>query len=335
MSRKPAGLPFSLDPLAPNFVMAKPRQKVSRDIIRNLEAAGNLINTRKRDGYRHYIVKSNSAVKIYTRGIEDVTAKYPHIVQEVSWMELPSWTMLDTEIVFVDENGNDDIEKFTRIVKSNSAAAIKLQEETGFAVCIVFGVIVFGGRVVTVLPHQERFNLVKNLFAKLDFRTYYVEPVEILDCLFEKARAIVKKKRWEGLVLYDKIKPTAFGLDGKTASPIRLDGCWKWKPLKEDDFIVRTWQKGTGRNKNRAGKLFLLQTDSRTGKEVSCGEVGNLTDKMREYFAKEARYPLVVQMEFEKRFTSGALRNVKFMRIREDKRPEECLLPVETERGEE
>ena len=334
MSRKSADLPFSLAPLDPNFVMAKPRQKVSDEIIQNLETAGYLINTRKRDGYRHYIVQPDTDVRIYSRGIEDVTAKYPHIVQEVSSMELPKRTMLDTEILFA-KGGNDDIEKFTSIAKSNPAQAIKLQEENGFASAIVFGIIVFDGKLVTALPYQERLDIIHNLFSKLDFRTYYINPVEIIPGSFKKTMALVKKKKWEGIVLYDKTKPTAFSLDGKTAKPIRPEGCWKRKPLDEDDFIVRTWQKGTGRNKNRAGKLFLLQIDSRTGKEVPCGEVGNLTDKMRKYFAEEARYPCVIQASFEMRFSSGALRTARFMRPREDKRPEECILPVETERGEE
>ena len=182
--------------------------------------------------------------------------------------------------------------------------------------------------MVTGLPYQERLDIIHGLFSKLDFRTYYVSPVEVIAGSFKKAMSLVKEKKWEGLVLYDKTKPTAFGLDGKTGNPIRPDGCWKRKLMKEDDFIVRTWQKGTGRNKNRVGKLFLLQIDQRTGKEVPCGEVGNLKDDMREYLAKEARYPLVIQASFELRFSSGALRNAQYIRIRDDKRPEECVVDL-------
>ena len=334
MSEKASGLPFSLAPLDPNFVPAKPKNSVEESKVLNLETSGNLIVTRKRNGYCHLIAGRNSSIKIYTRGIKDVTAKYPHIVQEISLMEIPSPFLLCVEMLF-DNCGKDEFEKFTRIAKSGNSAAVKLQEEIGFAVAMVFGVVVFGGKVVSLETHQERFDLIKNLFAKLDFRTYYIQPVEILGCSFEKAKNLVKEKKWEGLVLYDKTKPSAFRLDGKSNQPPRPEGCWKWKPFKEDDFIVRKWEKGSGKNKNRMGKLYLLQIDSKTEKEINCGEVGiGFTDDEREDFTRK-NYPLVVQVKFEERFASGSLRHPVFMRPREDKRPEECMLPVELEKGEE
>lgn len=333
----PKALPFSLDPLDPNFVMAKPKNSVAESKILNLETAGNLSITRKRDGYCHLVAGSNSSVKIYTRGIEDVTAKYPHIVHEISSMEIPFPFLLGAEILF-DNCGKDEFEKLTRIAKSGNSAAVKLQEEIGFAVAMIFGVIVFGGKIVSLQTHQERFDLIARIFSQLDFRPTYAYPLEVLGCSFKKAKSLVKEKKWEGLVLYDKTKPSAFRLDGKSNQPPRPEGCWKWKPKFEDDFIAVGWIPGSKgkKHQHRMGKLKLAQLDARTGKMVSCGEVGiGFSDKDREILVDDSLYPWVAQVEFQERFSSGKLRFPSFVRRRIDKRPEECLLPVETERDEE
>src|SRR3989338_5852923 len=98
-----------------------------------------------------------------------------------------------------DNCGKDEFEKFTRIAKSGNLAAVKLQEEIGFAIAMVFGIVVFGGKVVSLKTHQERFDLISRIFSQLDFRPAYVHPLAILGCSFKKAKSLVKEKKWEGL----------------------------------------------------------------------------------------------------------------------------------------
>jgi len=62
-------LPFSLDPLEPNFVPAKPKNSVKDSVVKKVEDAGNLLITRKRDGYCHLAVKTSDRIRLYTRGI--------------------------------------------------------------------------------------------------------------------------------------------------------------------------------------------------------------------------------------------------------------------------
>lgn len=328
--------PFALYPLDPRLVPAKPKHSVTDEKVIALEEKKQLVITRKRDGYRHLIAITHEVrVLIYTRGIEDTTDRYPHIVKEISRANLPTNTLLDTEMI-VDEDGKDSFEALTRIAKSGPAAAIALQQAVRRTSCMVFDIIVWGSEVLSSRPYADRRDMI---LSRIKPPMHYVIPVPVLAISFTAATELVRKEGWEGLVLYDAAKPTEFRLDGNSANPPRPDGCWKWKPLKEDDFFIEKWAYGTGRNKNRMGKLFLMQFDSKSGKKVSCGEVGiGFNDEMREFFAKEARYPLAVQVKFERRFKSGALRHPRFMRIRDDKKPEECVffteLPQNSERDE-
>lgn len=320
-------LPFSLDPLDPKFVPPKPKNSVEESKVTALEKRGDLIITRKRDGYRHLVAITKNGVRIYTRGIEDVTARYPHIAGELKGANFPFDVLVDGEMV-VDDAGQDRFEALTKIAKSKPEVAVVLQHELLKTHFMVFDVVVWRGEVVLSRPYGERLKIVSDNFH-FDF-VGNISSVPVLSCSFVEAKNLVKRSGWEGLVLYDRTKSSTFRLDGKIEQPPRPEGCWKWKPLREDDFFVERWQKGTGRNKDRMGKLFLLQVDPRIGKKVACGEVGTgFSDEEREALADDTKYPLVVEIAYERRFASGALRFPRFLRIRDDKKPKECILPLE------
>jgi len=77
-------IPFSLDPLDTRLVLAKPLHKIETAVAHALEAKGHLAITRKRDGHRHPLVVSGnqrSSVRLYTRTMNEVTEKFPHLVR--------------------------------------------------------------------------------------------------------------------------------------------------------------------------------------------------------------------------------------------------------------
>lgn len=334
---------FTIDPLDPRLVLAKPKHSVKESVVRALEEKGNLVITRKRDGYRTLVSISKGQVRCYTRGMRETTAHFPRIAEAIKKLDLPNdGVLLDGELL-VSYNGFDDISALTSIVKSDPQTAHKLQKQHPVSY-IILNIVMLDHRLLIDLSFNERLNFVQLLFAGNKHfllplaHNAPVLPIEKLWHEFEASKQRVRREGWEGLVLYDRTKPTEIRLDGNIASPPRPSGCWKWKPLKEDDFIVRKWVYGTkGKaHERRMGKLFLSQIDSYTGKEVPCGEVGiGFTDEMREFLADNTKYPFVAQVAFEKRFPSNALRNPRFMRIREDKRSAECLLRREEEKDDQ
>lgn len=329
-------LPFQLEPLDKRFVPPKPQNSVENGKIIAVEKAGNAIFTRKRDGhYLTVVIKKN--VRLYTRGIvKDVTANFPHIVNELRGLHLPKGGALFGSELIMDRGGKDCREYVARLTSRAAADAIALQEEQGRASLMVFNMLVLGGEDISSTQNAERIARVHELLRGRE----HVRPVEILNCTFEEAQQRVLKEKWEGLVVYDATKKSGYRLHGNESNPLRPDGCWKKKPAYEDDFIAYAWEPGTAgkRHEKRMGKIFLAQFDER-GNRILCGEVGTgFSDEEREALANDSLYPCVVQVEYERRFpprrvrsnaVQCALCNPRFVRLRDDKLPASCLLPQE------
>lgn len=315
---------FSIDPLDPNFVPAKPRRSIDEHTIRELEQVGRLIITRKRDGHRHLIAKTPGRIRIYTRGIHDVTERFPQIAKAAE--EIPAkHALFDGEIIVVD-NDRDDIDELQRITAGTGRAAALLDSDSARVQLHLFDVLSLEKKDFAAEAYIHRFRWIRTLCEYVESES--LEAVEWVRTSFDKAARLARRQHWEGLVLWDATKPTRYRLDGRSDLPPRPNGIWKWKPIQEDDFLVRVFSYGTRRNANRMGKLHLLQIDPETGEEIPCGAVGTgFTDAEREYFAHKAEYPLVVQVRYMDRHKSGKLRQPVFMRLRADKKPEECSLP--------
>jgi len=190
---------------------------------------------------------------------------------------------------------------------------------------VLLNIVAYRGMLLVEEPFSNRFAEVLELFERYDGLSEYAEPLELLRMSFALASKVVDAKNWEGLVLYDMTKGTAYRLDGGHDNPPRPVGCWKWKPKREEDFVATHFVYGKARNKSRMGKMYISQKDRITGTLFSCGEVGvGFSDKQREYFADASMYPLVVEVQYERRFASKALRFPVFLRERSDKTVNEC-----------
>lgn len=326
--RRNSGLPpatagkFSLDPLDPKFVASKPRQELDEERALQLEREGNLIITRKRDGYGHLTAITKNRIRIYTAGINDVTDHYPHIVEEIRKMQFPDDTLLRNEI-FVSPKDTDDFSLFASIAKSSAEKAIEIQN-TMPASCMIFDIIVLEGKIFTGKAFKERLRFINAHFPEDDddLKLKFVIPVEVLPIPLLVAQKDASLHKYEGIVGYDANGTTEYRLDG--GDPPRPKVCWKWKPLKEDDFIVREKIFVKEGSKKRFKEVELTQIDAKTGEEFYCGKLGSFTKEMKEFLAK-AKLPIVMQVQFMSRHASRKLREPRFMRLRDDKKPKECI----------
>jgi len=309
--------------LKKGFVLSKPvkQDHFSEDDIYKLENAGKLIITRKRDGWKLFIsTDKNGFVRIYTDGMHEVDDRLLHLKKEAALLNMPPYSLLVGEAL-IDTNDSDDITKVISVFMSKQDRALALQEQYGKIKFMIFNILFWDGKLFKNPYHFSVSTLAPLLENK---HLKHIMCVPIVNTSFDAAKQLVEENGWEGLVLYDKDFVISFRDDGK--SPKRQEGCYKWKPVLEDDFIVRGWiiHSKTGKFKD----VMLLQIDPETGNEFNCGKLGSFTTYMKIYLTSEARFPLVMQIEFDIRFEkSGKLRNARFVRIRADKKIEDCIAP--------
>lgn len=313
-------------PLPKGFVLGKPIKPENYDpqVLLELEQNGRLVITRKRDGYKLYaVIDQRGKVEIYTAKMNRVDARLDHLCHEIKALKLPSGTLLVGEGL-MDVNGHDDFGLTVAVFKSSLEKSLEFQKNKGLLNYMIFDIIALEGRVVEV-GYLER--LICLQFWRLSLQSLklrYLSVVPVLTSTLVEAQERVHHEGWEGLVLYDSDFVNVFRLDGK--DPHRPSGCYKWKPIREDDFIVRRWIPHPD-HPDRLKELVLLQIDPETRGEFECGKLGTFDNKTRGQL-RRATYPLVVQVAFEVRFPkSGKIRHARFMRVRNDKPLGECVAP--------
>lgn len=311
---------FRFDPLPKGFVLAKPIKwdKYDESAIYELEAKGQLIITVKRNGYKFFEAISGNKVKVYTDGINEISNRVGHVVAELKKKNVPNDTLIASEGLIV-QNGLDYRGGVTKLLQSNQTKIAELEMNLGLLKIMIFEIVYWKSKLLLALPYSERLNIIQNEFSGCE----YVAPVEVLNLSYDQAKIFVVKHDCEGLVLYDKNFRSSFRLDGGEAE--RIIGCYKWKPLKEDDFVAVDWvtsEKVHGQLKD----VRLAQYDPKTGELFDCGNFGGFDNKTRELL-KKMDYPFVIQLQFENRYESGKLENPRFMEIRDDKKSEHCIAP--------
>lgn len=99
---------------------------------------------------------------------------------------------------------------------------------------------------------------------------------------------------------------------------------FKLKPTITDDFAV------TGTHYGPKGRLIIELSQYHDGELVFVSEMSNVARDLEPIFEKRAkRGPFVIEVEFQSRFPDppGALQHPRLVRVREDKGPEQTMLP--------
>ncbi len=303
--------------LPKGFVLAKPIAQSGYDeaVIYNLERNDCLIIQRKRDGYKVIAVISKGEVRFYTVGLNEIDGRLDHIKKELLELKLPSGTIIVGECL-IDESGRDNYTDFVSFFKSNG---YKTNLNVKF---MVFDLVLYGNKDLSEKTYSEILEMIARILKKPSLK--YVFQAPVLNMIFDQAKELVRKNKWEGLVVRDKNFKNEYRLDGKP--PKRPKGCYKWKPLLEDDFIAMRWRSDPD-DPERAKDIVLQQINPKTGEQFDCAKIGSFTRAIREQLL-EAKFPFVMEVEFEERFEkSGKLRNARFLRIRNDKPVHECIAP--------
>jgi len=292
----------------------------------------------KWDGVRAILFKHKKDIKIQSRNGNEITQKYPEIVNEIknSLKDCES-VIVDGEIVVLNENGVPDFHAHQhRMNVQNSREIMALSVETP-ATYYLFDILYKDGKDLKSLNYLDRRRILSNTIKTN-------ESIKISDYIEEKGIDILessKKLNLEGIMARHK--------DSTYREGIRSKEWLKIKNTKTQDCVVIGYTKGEGARDRYYGSLVLAVYSSKEKKLKFAGHAGTGFDdetlhrvysKMKReeidsmpvdkvlYLNRETTWLnpiLVAEVKFSEWTKDGVLRAPVFLRLREDKKPEECV----------
>lgn len=329
-------------PLPKNLCFSKPKNDVAEKYIRELEAKGRLLYTRKVNGMMVIAYRdADGDVSLYSRRIDDLTEHFPNLVKAINDLSVPPKSILLFEAFMGEGKTHDDLLSVQAIMRSKPQRAVDMQKNRGWVKFYIIRLPVWKGVYVektktTGALIEALETLFTDRFLDYDDKVYgkTLYPIEPFEGSYDEAMALAERENYEGWVVYDKegcLGEYSFGFHGK---PDRPKCCFKAKADAEDDFVcywdpdnkLGSW--GTGKNQGKVGTLSLFQYGPK-GKVYICEVGSGLTDEDRERLTHET-FPKIAIVKFQSRsfVSKGADSNALFLpRIvgfRQDKGSPEC-----------
>jgi bifunctional non-homologous end joining protein LigD len=292
----------------------------------------------KYDGYRLFAEKHAGDVKLYSRAGNDFTVTFPEIADIVAALPFPQ-VIIDAEVVVLDERGLPSfalLQKRGRLTRRADVARAALELPASI---YAFDLLAFDGLDLCSLPLVERKSALRALLP-VSGALRYSEHFEAQgEALFEEA----ERMGLEGIV------------GKRAASPYvgkRSPDWIKINAAKSDDFVVVGYLPP-----KQGGKGFgaLLLAQYRAGVLTYAGRAGS-GFAARDFAVLEpllaakphAEPPAgaelargavwladgpVVQVKYKQRTADGMLRQPVYLRLRDDKKPAECIWQTAAEEG--
>lgn len=279
-------------------------------------------------------------------------ARFPHLIEAVKNLPIPNGSMMAAELVLADR---DDFRYVSGLTKGHTPRSLEDQRVGGYPILYWWDIPFYGGENwLESKTINQRLGKMIDLIAKSPLHTHrWIYPMQSFGFPNpEAAIAYAKHNKFEGFVVVDPdaiYGDKGWNLKGK---PDRPSTCAKLKPKFEDDFVA-IWdpkdkkQAGTGKHEKGkivelpngkkvthggVGSVGLFQYNSK-GELIKCCNVGSGLDYDFQARLREKDFPMVWQIEYPERTyisdgeDTNALRHPVFLRVRDDKKPEECVNP--------
>ena len=302
----------------------------------------------KYDGYRLIADRAGEAPVLWSRNGNDITGTFPDIARAVGGLPYGG-VVLDGEVVVHDDAGLPSFSRLQRRGRLQRSSDIARAALDLPAVLYAFDLLAFAGLDLRNLPLLARKAILREVLP-------IVGPVRYSDHVATQGQAMydqVTAMRLEGIVAKKADSPYRSG---------RSTSWYKIRAVKTDDFIVVGYTDPKG-GRPGFGALHLAQyEEANDGELVYVGSVGTgfsdaVLDEIMEFLrdleastdpdsggsGEKAGPPtsggsvpkgsshhwvrpeLVAEVRYKEFTEGGVIRHPAFVRLRDDKRPQECV----------
>jgi bifunctional non-homologous end joining protein LigD len=296
----------------------------------------------KWDGVRAILFKNKKNIKIQSRNGNDISRRYPEIVNaaRISLRTCES-AVIDGEIVVLNKNGVPDFHLHQHRINIQDSKTIKVLSKESPATYYVFDMLYMENKSLKELGYLERRKILSSTLQVNDL-------IKISEYIEEKGIEILYRSnelKLEGIVA--KYKNSIY------REGIRTKDWLKIKNTKTQDCVVIGYTKGEGARVHHFGSLVLAVYCQLEKKLRFVGHVGTgfddetldlvysiLKNNKRDfmpvdklpYINREITWLnpiLVAEIKFADWTNDGILRSPVFLRLREDKKADECIIEAD------
>ncbi|MEE9437718.1 MAG: non-homologous end-joining DNA ligase [Saprospiraceae bacterium] len=212
----------------------------------------------KWDGIRIVAIKNGKDVKLMSRNGNDLTEKFPKIVQEFSNQE-PEHMIADGEIVALNENGSPNFGKTVGRMHLTGKSAIERASKTTKTVMYLFDCLYLDGRDIRNESNVKRREWLK-VNLQIGEHNRFSDGFDDGEQLF----SAIESQGMEGIMC--KLKTAKYNSDSRSKSWLKI------KVSQTDDAIIIGYTKGQGDRSTLFGSLHLAKLEK--GELVYYGKVG-------------------------------------------------------------
>ena len=292
----------------------------------------------KWDGVRAILFKNNNSIQIQSRNGNDISRLYPEIVNAAKLsLRGRNSTIIDGEIVVLNEKGLPDFHTHQHRMHIQNPHEIMSLSVKNPSTYYVFDILYNENENLEGLGYLERRQLLSSVLKTND-------TIRISEYIDEKGTEILsssKELNLEGIVAKHKRSIYREG--------IRSRDWLKIKNTKTQDCVIIGYTRGLGSRVSHFGSLVLAVYSAKEKKLKFAGHAGTgfSDETLGEIYLKlkalETNYRpvdkvpylnretiwlkpvLVAEVKFDEWTRDGILRAPVFLRLREDKKPEECV----------
>jgi bifunctional non-homologous end joining protein LigD len=284
----------------------------------------------KLDGYRALAFIHNGKARLISRGGLDISAPYPTIIADLEQQAVDAM-ILDGELVAYGANGKPSFAALQKRAQLTTAKEIAAAERESRVAYVCFDLLHFAGLNLRTYPYCDR----RRYLAQCLLPTAHVQLVHVAadaEQLYDAALAL----GFEGIMAKRKDSPYR---------PGKRSAAWlKIKATHTEEFVIGGYTQGRG-SRHALGALVLgtwegdrLRYVGHVGSGLNEATIAALRPRLARLARK--RHPfatkpdlhrptiwvepkLVAEVTFQSRTPAGMLRAPVFVRLREDKRPDE------------